>query len=71
MDAETAVQAGGMGPLVWWAETPAPVHPAGARAWRSCDHPLWETCELFSMFQGGRQCDAPRAGVRAQLKDLL
>lgn len=39
MDAETAVQAGGMGPLVWWAETPAPVHPAGARAWRSCDPP--------------------------------
>ena len=39
MDAETVVQVGGMGPLVWWAETPAPVHPAGARAWRSCDHP--------------------------------
>ena len=39
MDAETAVQAGGMGPPVRRAETPAPVHPAGARAWRSCDTP--------------------------------
>ena len=39
MDAETAVQAGGMGPPVRRAETPAPVHPAGARAWRSCDPP--------------------------------
>lgn len=39
MDAETAVQVGGMGPLAWRAETPAQVHPAGVRAWRSCDHP--------------------------------
>ena len=39
MDTETAVQVGGMGPLAWRAETPAQVHPAGVRAWRSCDHP--------------------------------
>lgn len=38
MDAETAVQVGGMGPLAWRAETPAQVHPAGVRA-RSCDAP--------------------------------
>ena len=47
--------------MPWAVTCPAPSQSQVSREdgirwlvrWGSCDHPLWETCELFSMFQGG------------------